>query len=279
MANSNSFDWSNVVGAGIGALGNVIGGLSSNALSSQQMKEMASYTAKLNYKYWKKQMLNQPTFYRQGLESANYNPMLALGGMQSGNSNWSQMANPTTPDMSNIGSSTISNALAVKQQENQNRSTDANVEKTNAETQLTQSKVVTESFEQMKKQVETMEIDTRRQLNQKNIDWYETDQLRKTLDSLTNYKRMLNDYELGIRNVQVNSAIAGSQQMNAVTNAKDVNSQIDIRNQEKKIKQWEADHPYQSRILGGVPGALGSVLGATILKTAIPVRSNPVGFR
>lgn len=236
-----------IVSAGIGALGNIAGGLASNALSSQQMKDMAQYSAKLNYKYWKKQMLNQPTFYRTGLENANYNPMLALGGMQSGNSNWSQMANPTTPDLSNVGSSAVSNALSVRQQKNNDDMTEAQVQNFNADTVLKTSQSLTQQYEQLEKLAHTDLMKADKVLRDKQATyqdkqnaWYDKRVNEEILHSQTDRKVMLENALSNRIQAYSSGTSARASLINANANAKDVESKVEQRLHQNELTDWES---------------------------------------
>lgn len=114
------------VGAGI-ALGSLASGLfggASNAvgamLSYGQQKKLAKYNAKLNYEYAEKSARNSPTWNRVGLESAGYNPMLAVQNSTSGaNSSWTSSQSANTPDIAGGIASGVANAQSLQRLKNE----------------------------------------------------------------------------------------------------------------------------------------------------------------
>lgn len=64
----------------LGSIAGVFGGIANSAanqaISLYGNRKMMQY----QYKYWKKSQLNGPSYQREGLEKAGYNPLLALNG-------------------------------------------------------------------------------------------------------------------------------------------------------------------------------------------------------
>lgn len=217
-----------IVSAGIGALGNILGGLGSNALSSYQAQQLAEYQAKLNYKYAKKSAVNMPTYNRQGIEKAGYNPMLALGSIGASNSNWTSAQGLTTPDFSDVGSNAVSNALSVQQQRNQNDLATAQINNTNADTQLKQQQTLTETFEQAQKQVhaDLERIDS--ELKRKDLSYYDRKYLLWEKHMNTEIERMNVQNRADIMQAQSSQIQANASIKNAVSNAQDVSNRYDL---------------------------------------------------
>lgn len=97
-----------VISALAASLGSAaIGALSANHASYKQYKyqrKLMDHQGQLNYDYSRKTTLNQYNWMRQGLESANYNPLLAVQG-SSGSVNANMASgSPSSPvvDYSNI---------------------------------------------------------------------------------------------------------------------------------------------------------------------------------
>lgn len=270
-----------IVSAGIGALGSIGGALASNAMSSYQMEQMAKYQAKLNYKYWKKQQLNQPTLNRQGLEAANYNPMLALGsvGAGAGASSWSSLANPTTPDLSNVGSNGIANALAVKQQQNQNDLTQAQVSNYNADSVLKNNQAITEIYSQLEKLNHADLMKAQKILTDKNSNWYDKIQAREDLRVANEIERTGNDFKVGMAQaiasqIGANASVIGA---NASANMAGANAE------EQRLRaKWIKEHPLlygAERAGAGIAGMLGAGVGVGYGVKNMFNKKNPVGFR
>ena len=161
------------VGAGI-ALGSLasglLGGASSTAgalLSYQQQKKLASYNAKLNYEYAEKSARNQPIWNRAGLESAGYNPMLAVQNSTSGaNSSWTSAQSANAPDIAGGISSGIANAQSFQRLKNEtivadqtSKKLESEGENLNADTanKLEENKYI---GEKRKKEIANIQADT-----------------------------------------------------------------------------------------------------------------------
>lgn len=115
--------WSTVGKVAGTLLGGAIGAGSSVAgagLSFKHQKQLASHNAELNYKYAEKSARNQPIWNRAGLESAGYNPMLAVQNATSGaNSSWTSAQSANAPDIAGGIESGISNAQSFQRLKNE----------------------------------------------------------------------------------------------------------------------------------------------------------------
>lgn len=248
-------DW---LGSLIGAVGNVAGGLASNSLSSFQMKEMARMQAALNYKYAKKSALEMPGYSRQGLENANLNPMLALGNVSGAQSSWStSIANPTTPDLSSIGSNAVSNALAVKQQNNQDRLTIAQEQNYNADSVLKNNQSITQMYEQLEKLNHADLMRAQKQLTDKNVSWYDKQQAREDLRVANEIERTGNDFKVGMAQAIASQISANANQITAIANSKDV----EYRNTNTKEANDIARAGIPPKWVTAVGAGLGAGLG------------------
>lgn len=249
-----SFDWSNIASAGIGAIGNVVGGLASNSLSAYEQEQMARLQASLNYKYWKKQQLNQPLFSRQGLEKANYNPMLALSniGAGAGTSSWTSGSSYTAPDLSGIGNGAISNALAVRQQDNQNMITEAQTNNYNADSVLKNNQAITELYSQLEKLNHADLMQAQKTLTDKNVSWYDRQQAREDLRVANEIERTGNDFKVGMAQAIASQIGANASVIGANANAKDVTNRYELGKEQLKWdkKKWS---------IGSTVAGLGSL--------------------
>lgn len=118
------------------ALTNQVGATLNNALSYQYSKKLAKYEAELNYKYARKNAENSPSWQRQGLESAGYNPMLAIqNGIGSSNSSWS------TADQFNMQQPTT-NAIDLARLRNETNTAESQIELNNANSELANAQAV-----------------------------------------------------------------------------------------------------------------------------------------
>lgn len=111
-----------IAGSLIGAGGSVSGA----GLSYKQQKALQANQAKLNYEYAEKSSLNQPTWNRAGLESAGYNPMLAVQNSTSGaNSSWTSAQSSNPPDISGGITQGIANAQSFQRLKNETQQSES----------------------------------------------------------------------------------------------------------------------------------------------------------
>ena len=254
-----------IASAGIGALGTIAGGMMSNSLSAYQARKLAEYQSLLNYQYSKKSALNNAIWNRKSLEKAGYNPMLALGNMQGANSNWSSLSTVPTPDMSNIGSNAVSNALAVKQQSNQDTITEAQSNNYNADTALKNSQSITELYTQLEKINHADLMSAQKRLTDKDVSWYDKKQAREDLRVANEIERTGNDFKVGMAQAIASQISANSVHQMSISNAKDVSSRLPVNKYEAKIRRWNAKHPIWSRLLPGTASS-GISAGASLIK-------------
>lgn len=129
-----------------GVLSSAIGMVAANHGAFKQYKynsKLQKEAAALNYKYGKKNALNSPTWNRQGLESAGYNPMLAVqNGTAGTNSNWTSNSSVSAPDYSGLGvADAINNATRLQEMRNQTEQTKSQIDvnSATAENQLAEA--------------------------------------------------------------------------------------------------------------------------------------------
>lgn len=109
-------DWFSV-GKAVGGLGlsffsNLFGGNNGAQQMLANSKSLASYNAKLNYKYNQQYAENAPTWNRTGLESAGYNPNLPFLGSGSGMGSASSFSSAPVAGSYDYNSR-VSNALSL----------------------------------------------------------------------------------------------------------------------------------------------------------------------
>ena len=104
---------------------NFLGNMANQALSYKANKRLQENQARLNYEYAEKSAINQPTWNRAGLESAGFNPMLAVQNATSGaNSSWTSGAHADSLD-THLGTDMIANAQSLKRLDNETKTAEA----------------------------------------------------------------------------------------------------------------------------------------------------------
>lgn len=100
-----------IIGAGMSGLGIIANAVSSRKAYKRQ-RALMELQAQLNYDYNRKQTLNQYGWMRQGLSSADYNPLLAVQGASATSQSWA--GSPASPQADFTGlSSDFSNATST----------------------------------------------------------------------------------------------------------------------------------------------------------------------
>lgn len=187
-------------GQGIGAFGSIIGaGLNGllNASAAEtayhHQRDLMNLQAKLNYKYAKKSTLNQYQWQRQGLENANFNPMLALQGAEGvANTGWTAGQSVQPADFSGV----TANAAAIFDQVQKYHLNRAQVSNLGSQTNLNNATAETEytkanlnNAESMLKmlQFEGQSIENR--LKSVDLNWREVNYFKDYLKTLSDIER------------------------------------------------------------------------------------------
>lgn len=122
----------------IGAGGSIAGA----GLSFGQQKALQANQAKINYEYAEKEARNKPTWNRAGLETAGYNPMLAVQNATSGaNASWTSAQSANAPDISGGITQGVANAQSFQRLKNETKTADtqAKANEATAENQSSQA--------------------------------------------------------------------------------------------------------------------------------------------
>lgn len=189
-------------GAGLGA--NYLNGMMSTAFS----KELQENQGAVNYKYAEKSAKNSPSWNRQGLESAGYNPMLAVQNATSGaNAGWTSGNTMSPSDATSSAGNLIANAQASQRLENETKQTDSTVE-------ANQATARNQNAEAANREAENRYISKREEANIGRLS-AETSKLQREteyFDALEkNMEEMRRINEMGI-NLNYKSAIYGANQ-------------------------------------------------------------------
>lgn len=206
-------------------LGGIANGLFNQfgvANAVQAQKDLISYQARTNYNYSQKDLKTKWAANRKGLESAGYNPMLALAGVNS-NSNWaSQSSVGDTGTGSSFGTG-IANAIQSRQVQQQGNLMQSQIDNYNADSVLKQNQAVTELYSQLEKINHADLMNAERQLTDKNVSWYDKQQAREDLRVANEIERTGNDFKVGMANAIANQINANSNSALNRANATAVN--------------------------------------------------------
>lgn len=121
-------DWfSGVTSGGLGLLGQY--------LNVGYQKELQEHAGAVNYRYAEKTARNAPTWNRAGLESAGFNPMLAVQNATSGaNAGWTTTGQTNPVDLAGDFSTGINNATNIQHMQNETKQTNSTIRLNEANT-------------------------------------------------------------------------------------------------------------------------------------------------
>lgn len=120
----------------LGNIANFASGLMANASSSTAYKRqigLMQEQARLNYHYAQQSAENSPSWNRKGLETAGYNPMLAVQNATAGvNSSWASQAQSTPTDTNGAINAGVNASSTAQRVENETAQTASNINTNNA---------------------------------------------------------------------------------------------------------------------------------------------------
>lgn len=254
------------------ALGGFVGLMASNASSRRQYKyqsKLQEQAAQLNYDYGIKSLQNSPSAQRQGLESAGYNPMLAVGNATSGaNAGWTTTGQAASFDSSQGITSGFNNALSLQNTKNQTSQTESINDRNYAEADnlktlsaINAAKLPYVS-EREKKEIANVEAQSAKLEND----------IHYQNEMLNYYENSLKLQQMGLEPQIIN---AGANATNAKTNRLqymiDKEVQDIIRDKEKRYKEWGNKHPYLRNIDESITRYFNG-FGATASKSSVSKR-------
>lgn len=223
-------------------LGNLFGGFmgqQANAqgvlLSAQEQKKLMDHQAKVNWKYYQKELQNRWQLAREGLEKGNYNPMLALQGIN-GNSSWTNQASISDTGAGTAFNSGMANAQGVAQLRQQAELNDSTIGLNNSQSFLNQEKANTELYTQLEKANHADLMHAESVLADKNSTYVEKKMAWEQKESAKRIEQMGSQIKLN----QQHALLLRSQ--DALTNTQNLSSAEDVKR--KQIENQKLDNYY-----------------------------------
>lgn len=224
--------------AGIGS--SILGGLFSNAASKKQYKYQSALqeqAARLNYEYGLKSLENSPTSQRKGLETAGYNPMLAVQNATSGsNTGWT-----TTGQAQNVDySQSMSNVLDFQRVKNETAQTDSTVKLQGEQAQTEQAKRQNLDFQNAM-------LDVEKHLKQKDLDTYDQRFYTEIYQMMQNAEKLRQEASVVGYNAESSRIIANAQKQQAQNESVSNPFKYAHDTVRRHLKSFEKDHPILSK--------------------------------
>lgn len=224
-------------------------GLLGQYLNVGYQKELQEHAGAVNYKYAEKTSRNQPTWNRAGLESAGYNPMLAVQNATSGaNSGWTSTGQANPVDLAGDVSTGIANAQSFQRLRNETAQTDSNIK-------LNEANSRNAIQDSISKEIHNKYLDSREQKELGQIGAQTDKLIRETsfLDQLAdNMEAQRRLQEMGInldyraRIYGANKGYAGTvynantnERMNKLTNEINEVNNLRTNKTNRKYKHWQ----------------------------------------
>lgn len=263
-----------VLSASIGALGALgsagLGLISANHQSGKAYQRaigLMHEQARLNYQYAQKSAENSPTWNRQGLESAGYNPMLAVQNATSGaNSSWTSSQGYQQDQATDVITNGVRNGTEMAQLAMQQKQTDSTVA-------LNESQARKNIAESSGIDIHNKYLDAREQKELGRID-AETKQL--TAD--TNYKSAMIDAI--DKNIELQREIALLQSATGI-NIANIGSNATKYAADKSFdsSKYSTDNNMIKAGLAGILGTAGLIYGPAKLKALrLLGKTKAIGF-
>ena len=225
---------SSIISGGSSLATSGIGLIAANASSRRQYKyqsKLQAQAARLNYDYSLKSAENMPSSTRKGLESAGYNPMLAVQNATSGsNSSWTSSGQASAPDYL----AGLSNAFELQRVKNETAQTDSNIK-----LQSEQSK--TEQSKRQNLEFQNAMLDVEKHLKQKDLDTYDQRFYAEMYNMMQQSEKLRQEASVIGYNAESYRIIANAQQ-----EANNVNERNNIRTNSANTSFEHIRHPYSS---------------------------------
>lgn len=233
-----------VLGATIGALGSIGAGVASGLMSGHSMlrqyqyqRELQQQAAQLNYRYWRRQSLNQYDLNKRGLIKANYNPLLAVGSSSNASTGFTSTGNAVGADFGGV----VSNAMEALNMRKEFEAKNAQIENLNADSSLKNAEQATETTKQAVNNANANLAESQRVLTDKNASWIDKKNAKELEKMSTEIKQLgaLSDYYKMSGQAQILGAQA--QGISASANAQDVRNRYQLGLQQNAINQQNAN--------------------------------------
>lgn len=204
-------------------------------LSAEQQKGLMNHQAKTNWKYYQKELLNRWQLARQGLEKGNYNPMLALQGIN-GNSNWASQASISDTGAGQAFNAGVGNALTMQQVRQQGELNASTIGLNNSQSVLNEEKANTELYTQIEKANHSDMLKAQATLASKQASYEDK---RQAWEQLKYSKEV---EELGSRIKLNNQAVLLRQSEQRLNNTLNASNSEDVHR--KRIENQKLDNYY-----------------------------------
>lgn len=275
------------------SLGSVFGNLSASQMGMSNaydyQKKLMHDQAKINYKYYEKELRNRWSLAREGLNNGNFNPMLAAIGNISGNSAW---ASPQSINDANFGSSAsagVANANTQRELDQmqglrlaQTNNTNADSVLKNSETGLKLMEQITETYKQDLMSAETNLRNAEEQYKQKEISWYDYQVAQKDYQNATERYKAVAEHKDRVVNNSISAVDVNNQAVLMDSQIGMNNAQSLLTEQMIRRAEWENKHPVASRVLAPLAGGLSAGVGVGVghhVKNVNFKGKRPIGFK
>lgn len=214
-------------GGALGGIGSFAGNMISSAVNSSRAWKYTQRAMALQDKYNRAYTRDQYGLMRQGLESAGYNPLLALGSSASS----AIYSGSGINSDSDSGSQAVQSSIQAMQLRNENKLANANVKQYEANSALANEQAKTEQAKRVQMDFQNSMYDVQKHLAQKDLSWYD----RKSYATLYNMFQQAENYRASsaigamnaetarqnmINDYKIRKYSSETERMNAYTNSK-----------------------------------------------------------
>lgn len=222
-------------------------------LSFKANKALQENQARLNYEYAEKEARNRMTWNRAGLESAGYNPMLAVQNATTGsNSSWTSGAHADSPMTPDYGANAMANVVDNMRLQNETRQVESTIRSQEATAR-------NQNAEAHNKELESPYISDRNKKELANIDAQTSliNRQKQNIDEqLALAQKGLQLQEMGINVDFLGRKYTADKAYNASTYGRDIELEP-----QKRYNEWGKNHPILRNIDETVRRHTGALLG------------------
>ncbi|WGL31042.1 DNA pilot protein [Dipodfec virus UOA04_Rod_680] len=232
-----------------------------SSLNSRRAWKYAKKSMALQYQYQLKGLRESPSAQREGLEAANYNPLLALG---SGGSSAGSVSPSFMNSDSDSGYQSVSSAIDAMNAR-------ANVKNVKANTELVKEQAETERAKRVQMDFQNAMTDVETHLKQKDLDTYDKRFYANLYEQMQRAENYRASSAIGMMNAE-------TERMNAETNK--ANSALDAV-AKRRYNRWIESHPHISGAkyyFEGLGAPAAAVGGAIITRGSSLLPRRKVGF-
>lgn len=218
----------------------LIGAFASNASAHKQYMNQSALqreAADLNYSYGIKSLKNSPSATREGLETAGYNPMLAVQNATSGaNAGWTSTGQAQNVDYGTA----LASAFDYQRVKNETKTAESTAN-------LQDEQAKTEENKRRNLEFDSMMKDAKKHLTDKETSWIDREKNAQIYKAMQEAEQARANASVVAYNADTARIVANAQQTIAENESISNPWKMGHDTIKRHLKSFEKDHPYLSK--------------------------------